>query len=878
MQQTLQSVQKPPEGWALANQLLYVDSLDCKFFGALTYTVNINMALPSLTVDRKRHLLWEIVMHAVNLVKNHGHHATFVVRKMFSNMGLCYLHCYDIWQNPVDTLLLALADNRAELYVVLSSEEVSLLLHNLSGNSLQMVLLFAQIMAEELIRIPLKERVALDEITRQKTFSSVSQVLSFTYGNSHLINSWIECVQAWIQYVSCADFNSLQRYDTTSILYNLFSIIPLGGEHCDHALEASTEILETDPSILKLPLRELVESIVFSGHVVGETDVFVKFAVSYISTLPHGGLGLLKSADSKIQFLMALTDCSQDPLSEEMASSYLLAVWCSLAESFADKEVEFSPAETATTKEIFFKVAVVYWKKAHFQLGDEFASFRRECADYFDAIYPTLGIPLVKHLTDNVLQSYANFADLETSLYLFNSIACNFSEPPPEISNCMSSVLSSQLFELPLFQDNQLVYTVTQFLSVVDYFYKTRPEFLSPVLGFLVTTMLRCPPARLTASKAISSICSDCREFLVSMAPDFESLVFEMIADPTVLPLIRDRITYAYGSILEASQNPPVQAARLSAILNSLEQSSLEPVAVLGCVCELGKGFRAEADVDLSEDKKSAVEKFWLTDSFQSRISVLLYSSAEEDPQVMEKKCCILKIGLVEAVSGPFVFGLETIMHFLDAKLSTSSNNLPFLLQLASSAVCAYSSSMAPDAIFAIIQKVNVSPETDPDVVESFVSFLATILDKRPSLLISQPDLSFLSLCLACTGANERFVVKTGSEFWCKLISSRRGSKDDRETVNKLFVDGLGQSLTSAVMGFLLKTQRSNVRYFAEIIKLLIAKQPMGFKKWLQNFFLLNPVDKCDIFISKVMLTRGTRKCNSVVDDFWAQQTGLTYN
>jgi hypothetical protein len=43
IQERLQSLQKGPEAWLIANDLLSANSTDMRFFGALTFTVKINL-------------------------------------------------------------------------------------------------------------------------------------------------------------------------------------------------------------------------------------------------------------------------------------------------------------------------------------------------------------------------------------------------------------------------------------------------------------------------------------------------------------------------------------------------------------------------------------------------------------------------------------------------------------------------------------------------------------------------------------------------------------------------------------------------------------------------------------------------------------------
>ena len=579
---------------------------------------------------------------------------------------------------------------------------------------------------------------------------------------------------------------------------------------------------------------------------------------------------------------------------------------------------------------------------------EEFRVFRRDVGDLFEAVYPIVRSGLYHNLSSNVLYAVGEFKnsqvqqgnenavlnDIEASLYLINAISEDFSEEnaPKDVTEDVYRLFDSGMLQLVTsyrvrgsFQ--YFIYTTIRFVASVSWFYGTEQGLtcLPAILNFLFDNMMNSPTYELISSRAIAEICDSCRLSLQETLPNFKSIVTEMIENVAVDSITRERIINSYSSIIQGVRDPQVQGEYLHRLFELLLKHSSDMLArldslpkeqqdqakeylisMISCVSAIGRGMQLpDAPEDVYTDAKELemVSKYWTEDPLQIHSQILqivknfamVSSQLSDNLKVAEEIEATFKSGLTESMPGPFVFPPEVITQFISVKISTlkTFNTLPLLYDLYGKVVRANHRNMSAEYVGQTLEQIwggfqSKIDSSDPDVVQALIGMFAAIVGSSPAMLLCNSDLlqAVLAFCVQQLRSKERFVLQSLELFWTKLIYLRRGNRQDTIAIRRLFNEtDLGFMLMYNLLKYLLGTQRSNISYFTETIKSIVAKYPMLAKQWMmQSLEKINTeriesghkaIGEYELFVKKIMVTRGTRAANGLIKDFWLKTNGL---
>lgn len=579
---------------------------------------------------------------------------------------------------------------------------------------------------------------------------------------------------------------------------------------------------------------------------------------------------------------------------------------------------------------------------------EEFRVFRRDVGDLFEAVYPIVRSGLYHNLSSNVLYAVDEFKnsqvqrgnenavlnDIEASLYLINAISEDFSDEnaPKDVTEDVYRLFDSGMLQLVTsyrvrgsFQ--YFIYTTIRFVASVSWYYGTEQGLtcLPAILNFLFDNMMNSPTYELISSRAIAEICDSCRLSLQDTLPNFKSIVTEMIENVAVDSITRERIINSYSSIIQGVRDPQVQGEYLHRLFELLLKHSSDMLArldslpkeqqdqakeylisMISCVSEIGRGMQLpDAPEDVYTDAKELemVSKYWTEDPLQIHSQILqivknfamVSSQLSDNLKVAEEIEAIFKSGLTESMPGPFVFPPEVITQFISVKISTlkTFNTLPLLYDLYGKVVRANHRNMSAEYVGQTLEQIwggfqSKIDSSDPDVVQALIGMFAAIVGSSPAMLLCNSDLlqAVLAFCVQQLRSKERFVLQSLELFWTKLIYLRRGNRQDTIAIRRLFNEtDLGFMLMYNLLKYLLGTQRSNISYFTEIIKSIVAKYPMLAKQWMmRSLEKINTeriesghkaIGEYELFVKKILVTRGTRAANGLIKDFWLKTNGL---
>lgn len=597
---------------------------------------------------------------------------------------------------------------------------------------------------------------------------------------------------------------------------------------------------------------------------------------------------------------------------------------------------------------IFNEVAKVYWRKIHIpdldvykDIRSEFNGYRVSVAEFFFGVYALLKADFYQMICESLiecLQEYpqrpALIADIEATLYLLykiNDDTVYFESQERLITPFSLKIFASKLLEIfkdsSIYEDKGQLFnsTLIQYLASNEFFFKT-PEgsaYLGQVFDMLFPIiMANSSKLSLLASKTATKICEECSLSLTGFLPNLEVIVIEMLRNPSIDSLIRLRMFNAYSVIAKSIRNLNEHAQIIKGMILTISEASRAMMAATGsilseneedyfvslvsCLVNVGKGSSLtdeEVELMLAEEEVR-YRQYWQEDPLGIKLAVLdivrkfsLESQALSQNTVAIEKCLLVfKTGLGEPLGGPFEFDHQTIAQYLVSVMENlrNPNAVPYVFSLFESMIVTSFSKMSDELVGGLIDRLFILRldflKTDPDMIKSAVDTFSKIIEFKPSLIIQLPIFASTIIPFALEGfdANESFIIKSILKFWINTINMKRGTRDDHETLTRLFIDHqLGKMVTIKLMPSFLRCTRSHLEYYYNVFRSFIGKFPIPFKNWLTESLevlkgsILAKVDPKEInmFIHKLMVTRGRRTANDVLKQFWLTANGLVeYN
>ncbi|KAM9920831.1 hypothetical protein OXX59_006953 [Metschnikowia pulcherrima] len=364
-----------------------------------------------------------------------------------------------------------------------------------------------------------------------------------------------------------------------------------------------------------------------------------------------------------------------------------------------------------------------------------------------------------------------------------------------------------------------------------------------------------------------------------------------------------------HGKILSGMVSAIANAASLAIRSSDLSENLSEKQedylsSLLSCLVNIAKGSSLSDDEidEMSEQDQIAYREFWSKDPFGVKHIVLSIvqefsfsdSKLAQNTIFVEKCALILKAGLGERLGGGFDVGNDAIIQFLMSLMEVTSNPnaVPLIFGLAECLVSTEYQNLDPTLVQQLVQSLFTNKlsflKTDPDMIKSAIDLFSKLLECKPSLILHTDIFSTTILQFAVEGlaANESFVVKSISRFWASILSLRRGTSDDHAEYQRIFTEmNVIPIVTSRLVSSFVGAARSNLEYYYMIFRGMIGKFPVQFKNSLLN--TLNDetlvrkigIKELDLFVHKLMVTRGRRTANDVLKSFWLAANGFVeYN
>lgn len=567
----------------------------------------------------------------------------------------------------------------------------------------------------------------------------------------------------------------------------------------------------------------------------------------------------------------------------------------------------------------------------------DFLSYRSNVADFFLIVYNLLKSEFYGDLANFASQitrseslDESQFSELESTLFLLYKINDDSSyfesqtrELMPYSKIIFSSGVTRAFQQLPLSFDLGIVYTSTflQYLNSNEFFFSSEEgfEYVGEAFNYLFPIIMSgTKPISFLASKTVTNICEQCSQKLINFLPSLEPVVLEMLKHPEIDTLVRLRMFHAFSVIARSIEDLEEHARIINGLIttiadaaNSMIGSAKEElnedqeeylVSLLSCIVNIakGSGLPDETMDDMSQQVQEHYKEFWTADPLQTKQVVLLvieelsmnYPPLRQKTIVVEKATQVFKAGLGEKLNGPLTFDDRTIANYA-IKINNALDNpnaIPYVFSLIESLISYNFRELQPELVQELVSRL-VSEridflKTDPDMIKSAIDLASKIIECKPSLIIHTDAFVNIILHFALDGllANETFIVKSILRFWTTFTSMKKGTEEDHSRMSEIFLQHqLGDALTKQLLQAFLKAPRSSLENYYMTFRAIIGKFTVQFKQWLIEAVKLpetienSRVTEKDLemFVHRLVVTRGRRAANEVLKNFWLLVNGF---
>ncbi|KAI8963555.1 ARM repeat-containing protein [Daldinia sp. FL1419] len=610
IQEILQTLQKSPGGWQLADGLLSRPDQNVKFFGALTFTVKLNTEI--LSDEDAVSVLQKLIGFLITSLRDDT--AGFVVKKLCSTLVTYFIHYSHIWPRCIRHLTFCL-DSRTYVPIdeVDNASAYEATLQSLDVENLYAVSWFAQILPNEAEKIDAKsvKNISLHErlvdIAADAAILVAHGIKPVGDRNTRPADS-ISCLQAWLQYMQRNQKQPLVQ-QLQKLVEPVINCLP-NAELYDAAVGLLTDVLEDWPLFFLQEHFESLYSVFESDWAQGRYRSLIENEEMDDDDV-HFGLFMLSFGNARVQdladgtneraqrflaMLAGLLGAKGYPGVDDRIFVPSIEFWGTFVEFLVDNSSsdlteerqwdkppiwQIMQAVIESSRKIQYPHISVYnsWDSTE---RTSFGDARKDVADFLQSVYTIIGKELVSIFAKNMLEALPRsaWAELEATAFCLGSLSDCL---PDENSfdDILTQVFGSPLFELlrqgqsvvPVRARQTCLYLIERYS---DYF-GNHAEFLPAALNLLFSAVGDRHLA-LPSSKSIYTLCSSCRSILTTEVDAFLEQ-YGTLRSSELDSLAEERVVGAIASIIQAVPEEARKAGafrRLLAIIGTDVDTSLQ--------------------------------------------------------------------------------------------------------------------------------------------------------------------------------------------------------------------------------------------------------------------------------------------------------------
>ncbi|KAI0526345.1 armadillo-type protein [Xylaria bambusicola] len=611
IQETLQRLQKSPQGWQLAQSLLARLGDNIKFFGALTIIVKLNTE--RLSDDDALSVLQNLITWLIHSLGDGS--GPIVIRKLCSALVTYYIHYSHTWSNCIRHLIHSLDRNAVtSIEEIGDSVPLEQIIAQLDTQKFLAASWFATALAEETEKVDTKstkyiglhERV-LDNANDVASLMASALAPSDGVSNISSQREALICLQAWFLYA--------QRTPKQPLIQLLQALVPpvINCLLVDELYETTVELLtDTLGNWQQFFTRHHIDSFYalfesdwarqrYQDLVRGDFDFdAVQFGLFMLAFGDAQMVEMMDSTDTRAQaFLTGLAGlliAKGHPAAEDKIFVPALELWSAFVENLVDTLYSESTNDLPWDKPPLSQVMQVVsysWQKIQYPSSDVYNSWdstekagfgdaRKDVADFLQAVYTILGLPLISLFVDLILRALADnsWAELEAASFCLGALSDSVSEGN-SYDETLTKVFGSSLFDLlrqgqgvvPVRSRQTCLYLIERYS---EYFVR-HAEYLPAALNLLFSAVADRHLA-LPSSKSILTLCSSCRRLLTSEIDAFLEQYSALRNNRELDSLAEERVIGAIAAII---QSLPSEEHKLNAVQRLLTMVGMDVSACL---------------------------------------------------------------------------------------------------------------------------------------------------------------------------------------------------------------------------------------------------------------------------------------------------------
>ncbi|KAI0458355.1 armadillo-type protein [Xylaria acuta] len=610
IQETLQQLQKSPQGWQLAQSLLARPGDNIKFFGALTIIVKLNTE--RLSDDDALSVLQNLITWLVNSLSDGS--GRIVVGKLCSALVAYYIHYSHTWSKCIRHLIYSLHRNAAiPIEQVEGSLPLEPVIQELDTQRFLAASWFARALAEEITKVDTKSTkyISLHERALENAndmAALMASALMPTNGITHIPSQKeaINCLQAWFAYAQHTLKQPLIQI-LQALVQPLINCL-LVEELFEATIELLTETLNNWPQFFT---RHHIDSLYvlfesawarrqYQDLVQGEFDFeAAQFALFMLAFGAVQSVEMMDTTDTRAQAFLAglagILTAEGYPGVEDKIFVPALDFWATFVDgletvySGSTNNIRWNKPPFSqvldvishSLQKIQFPPLNVYdsWDSTD---KSWFGNARKEFADFLQTVYPLSGSHLISLFVNLILRFLRKsaWADLEAACFCLGSISDCVSEGN-SYDDLLTRVFGSSLFDLlregqgviPVRARQTCLYLIERYS---EYFVR-HAEYLPAALNLLFSAVGDRHLA-LPSSKSILTLCSSCRGLLTSEIDAFLEQYSALRNNTELDSLAEERIIGAIAAIL---QSLPSEEDKVNKVQSLLTMVGIDVTACL---------------------------------------------------------------------------------------------------------------------------------------------------------------------------------------------------------------------------------------------------------------------------------------------------------
>lgn len=611
IQESLQRLQKSPQGWQLAQSLLARPGDNIKFFGALTIIIKLNTE--RLSDDDALSVLQNLITWLVHSLGDGS--GPIVVRKLCSALVAYYIHYSHTWSKCIHHLLCSL-DHGAAVPIEEIGDSLALeqIIRELDTPKFLAASWFAAALAEETEKVDTKspKYIGLHERVLDNAndvAALMASALVPTNGNPNVSSQReaINCLQAWFLYA--------QRTPKQPLVQMLQALVQpmINCLLVEELYETTVELLtDTLSNWQQFFTRQHIDSLYalfesqwarqrYQGLVGGDFDFdSVQFGLFMLAFGDAQMVEMMDTTDLRAQAFLAglagLLTAQGHPAAEDKIFVPALEFWSAFVENLVDtlyaESTNNLPWDKPPLSQIM-QVVSYSWRKIQFPSLDVYNSWdstdkagfgdaRKDVADFLQAVYTISGLPLISLFVELILGALANsaWAELEAACFCLGALSDCVSEGN-SYDDALTKVFGSSLFDLlrqgqnviPVRARQTCLYLIERYS---EYFVR-HEEYLPAALNLLFSAVGDRHLA-LPSSKSIFTLCSSCRKLLTSEIDAFLEQYSALRNNRELDSLAEERVIGAIATIL---QSVPSEEHKVNTVKRLLTMVGLDVTACL---------------------------------------------------------------------------------------------------------------------------------------------------------------------------------------------------------------------------------------------------------------------------------------------------------